>query len=157
MEYFWLAVAFLILVALLWRPFQKNVLGALDARSERIRKELDEAQRLNEEARTMLAKYQRQLHEGEALAQEILERAETERQRLEARLRRDFEALTERRGQQATDRIAQEEARAVAEVRSRAASLAVRATRTIITERLTPEQTDRLMQGAVQEVTKKLA
>ena len=60
-EYFWLAAAFIILLALIWRPFRRGVLGALDARSERIRKELDEAQRLHEEAKTLLARYQRQL------------------------------------------------------------------------------------------------
>jgi F-type H+-transporting ATPase subunit b len=157
MEYVWLAVALLILIVLVWKPFNRTVLGALDARSERIRKELEEAQRLHEEARTMLARYQRQLHEGEELAREITERAEAERQRLEKRLRTDFEALTERRTQQALDRIAQEEARALADVRARAASLAVRATRTILTERLEEGEAQRVMQRAVGEVTKKLA
>ena len=48
------------------------LLGALDAAREKIRSELDEAQRqLHEEAKALLAKYQRQLAEGEKLAGEI--------------------------------------------------------------------------------------
>jgi F-type H+-transporting ATPase subunit b len=156
-EYVWLTLAVILLIIMVWRPVSRVTRNALDGRSERIRKELDEAQRLHEEARSMLARYQRQLHEGETLAKEILERAEAERQRLEARLRSDFEALTERRTQQALDRIAQEEARTVAEVRARAASLAVRAARTLLSEKLDPEQTDRIMSEAVGEVTRKLA
>ena len=46
------------------------------AAAEKIRSELDEAQRLHEEAKALLAKYQRQLHEGEALAAEIVAQAE---------------------------------------------------------------------------------
>lgn len=139
------------------KPFKEKVLGALDSRSEKIRHELDEAQRLHEEAKAMLARYQRQLHEGEKLAEEIIARAETERQRMEARMRADLEALNERRTQQALERIAQEEARALAEVRARAADLAVRATREVMTERLSGDQAGKLMQGAIEEVTRKLA
>jgi F-type H+-transporting ATPase subunit b len=157
MEYVWLAVALLILVALVWRPFQRSVLGGLDERSERIRKELDEAQRLHEEAKSMLARYRRQLHEGEELARDISERAETERRRLEERMRADFQAITERRTQQALDRIAQEEGRAVGELRTRAASLAVRATRELLTERLDEAEAQRMMRNAVGEVQRRLA
>ncbi|MCL6609820.1 MAG: threonine--tRNA ligase, partial [Geminicoccaceae bacterium] len=87
MEYVWLTVALVILIVLVRKPFQEHVLGALDARAERIRRELDEAQRLHEEAKALLAKYQRQLYEGESLAQEILERVDVEQRRLEARMR----------------------------------------------------------------------
>lgn len=150
-------IALAILVFLLWKPFKQNVLGALDRRSEKIRQELDEAQRLHEEAKQLVAKYQRQLHEGESLAREIVEHADTERARLEAKMRQDLETMTERRIQQAEERIQQEEVRALQEVRARAADLAVRATRQVLTERLQGEQVQRTMQGAITEVTKKLA
>lgn len=157
MEYFWLAVALLILVVLLRKPFQEHVLGALDARAAQIRRELDEAQRLHEEAKALLAKYQRQLHEGEGLAREILERVEVEQRRLEARMREEMKAATERRTEQALERIAQEEARAVQEVRARAADLAARATREVLAERLQGELVQDLMRKAVSEVQRRLA
>ncbi|HET6469475.1 MAG TPA: F0F1 ATP synthase subunit B [Geminicoccaceae bacterium] len=157
MEYFWLAVALLILVALLWRPVKKNVIGALDARAARIRSELEEAQRLHEEAKALLAGFQRQLHEGESLAAEIRELAETERVRLEAQLRAEYEATVERRTRQAMDRIAQEEARALQEVRARAADLAARTTRRLISERLDGPQAQKLLGNAIDEVQQKLA
>ena len=157
MEYFWLTVALVILILFVRKPFQQHVLGALDARAERIRRELDEAQRLHEEAKALLAKYQRQLHEGENLAQEILERVDVEQRRLEARMREEMRSATERRTQQALERIAQEEARAVQEVRNRAADLAVRATRELLAERLQGELVQDLMRKAVNEVQRRLA
>ncbi len=156
MEYLWLTVALVILVLLLKKPFEQHVLTALDARAERIRRELDEAQRLHEEAKALLAKYQRQLHEAEGLAGEILERVDAESRRLEAKMREEVRSLTERRTQQALERIAQEEARAVQEVRARAAELAVRATRELLTERLQGPLVQDLMRKAVAEVQRRL-
>lgn len=154
---FWLAIALIILIVALWKPASRGILGALDARSARIRQELDDAKRLHEEAKALVAKYQRQLHEGEELAAEILERAETESTRLEAKMREDFDLTVKRRTQQAMDRIAQEEQRALMEVRTRAADLAVRTTRKLLTEQLGPQQAQRLIGAAIEDVGRKLA
>ena len=152
-----LLIALIILVVLVWKPFKRNVLGALDARAEKIRAELDEAQRLHEEAKALLAKYQRQLHEGEKLAADIVAQAEAERARLEQRMRADFEAAVKRRTEQARDRIAQEEQKAVAEVRARAADLAVRTARRLLAERMGEQEAQAMIQSAIQDVSRKLA
>jgi F-type H+-transporting ATPase subunit b len=152
-----LLVALVVLVAALWKPARKALIGGLDARAESIRRDLDEAQRLHEEAKALLARYERQLHEGEKLAAEIAEQAEAERGRLEARMRAELEVAIKARTQQATDRIAQEEARAIQEVRARAADLTVRTTRRLLGERLGPAEAQRLLGGAIEEVGKKLA
>jgi F-type H+-transporting ATPase subunit b len=92
-----LLVCLIILVVWVWKPAKKAVLGALDARAEKIRSDLDEAQRLHEEAKALLAKYQRQLGEGEELAAGIAAQAEVQRQRFEAKMRGDFELAVKRR------------------------------------------------------------
>lgn len=153
---FWLLVALVILVVMLWRQIQTKVLPALDARAAKIRADLDEAQRLHEEAKALLAKYQRQLHEGEKLAAEIVRRAEVEQQRLEARMKADYEALVARRSQQAEERIQQEETRALARVRAAAAELAVAATRRVLTERIGAEEGKAILARSLEEVRIKL-
>lgn len=153
---FWLLVALVILIVLLRKPFQQHVLGGLDARAAKIRNELDEAKRLHEEAKQLLAKHQRQLHEGESLAADIRDRAAADTARLEARLREEFELLVQRRTQLAEERIAQEAGRAVAEVRARAADLAVATTRRLLTEKLGGDAAQRVMQASIGEVARKL-
>jgi F-type H+-transporting ATPase subunit b len=151
-----LLVALVILVVAVWGPVKKAVLGALDGRAEKIRQELDEAQRLHEEAKAMLAKYERQLHEGEKLAGEITAQAEAQRQRFEERMRADYEAAVKRRTELAMERIQQEENQAVQEVRARAADLAIRTTRRILTQRLGGEEVQRLVARSIEEVKRKL-
>ena len=111
-------ICLIILIVLIWKPVKKAVLGALDARADKIRSDLDEAQRLHEEAKSLLAKYQRQLHEGEQLATDILAQAEAQRQRFEEKMRADYDLAMKRRTTLAMERIAQEEAQAVQEVRA---------------------------------------
>ena len=152
-----LLVALVILVVALWKPAKRMVLGTLDGRAERIRAELDEAQRLHEEAKALVAKYQRQLQEGEKLAAEIVSQAEGERARLEEKMRSDYDAAVKRRTEQAMDRIAQEEQRALSEVRARAADLAVRTARRLLTERVGQSEAQGLIQGAIRDVSRRLA
>jgi F-type H+-transporting ATPase subunit b len=151
-----LFVAVIILIVLVAKPFRQHVLGALDARSARIRAELDEAQRLHEEAKAMLAKYQRQLGEGEKLAADIVAQAETERARLEERMRTDFEAAVKRRRDQAMDRIAQEEQKALAAVRAHAADLAVRTARRLVIERTSDDEARAMVKRAIEDVDRTL-
>jgi F-type H+-transporting ATPase subunit b len=152
----WLLIALIILAVLVWKPFKQSVLGGLDKRAMDIKRELDEAKRLHEEAKELLARHRRQLHEGESLAADIEARAAAETERLEQRLKADFEQLVERRTQQAEDRIAQEQARALADVRARAADLTVATTRRLLTEKLGGDTAQRVMQASIGEVTKKL-
>ena len=119
--------------------------------------DLDEAQRLHEEAKALLAKYEGQLHEGERLAGEIATQAETQRERLEAKMRADYETALKRRTELAMERIQQEEARAMQEVRTRAADLAVRTTRRLLTERIGQDEAQSMVKSAIAEVGRKLA
>jgi F-type H+-transporting ATPase subunit b len=152
----WLLVALIILAVVVWKPFKLHVLGGLDKRALQIKSELDEAKRLHEEAKEMLARHRRQLHEGKSLAADIQAQAEAETERLQQRLKDEFEQLVERRTRQAEERIAQEEARAMAEVRGRAADLTVATTRKLLTEKLGGDAAQRVMQASIGEVTKKL-
>ena len=152
----WLLVALIILAVVVWKPFKLHVLGGLDKRALQIKSELDEAKRLHEEAKEMLARHRRQLHEGKSLAADIQAQAEAETERLQQRLKDEFEQLVERRTRQAEERIAQEEARAMAVVRGRAADLTVATTRKLLTEKLGGDAAKRVMQASIGEVTKKL-
>ena len=152
-----LAIALVILIAAIYRPLTRAVFGALDSRAERIKHELEEAQRLREEAQSMLANYQRKLHEGEAQAKAIVDHAHEEAQRLERLSREQLEQRLQRRTQQATDRIAAAESRALQDVRAQAAQLSVRATRELLRSRLQGDQARAVLDRSLEEVRRELA
>jgi F-type H+-transporting ATPase subunit b len=152
-----LLIALAILIAVIWKPVSKIVFGALDGHAAKVRAELDEAKRLREQAQTMLAEHQRKLEGGEDHAKTIVEHAREEAERQSERHRAELAATLERRTQQAVDRIAQAETRALSEVRAHAATLVVRTTERLLREQLNEQHAQTLLEGAIEEVGKKLA
>lgn len=154
-EEFWVAVAFALFVALLFRPVRRLITGALDKRAARIKEELDEAVRLREEAQALLASYQRKQRDAVKEAEEILARAREDAGRQAARARKELDADLARRRERAIDRIARAEGEAVQEVRRLAADLALKATRRLIAEKLDEKHEAKLVGEAIAEIGKK--
>jgi F-type H+-transporting ATPase subunit b len=152
-----LLVALITLIAIVYKPLSRIILGALDGHTAKVRSELDEARRLRDEAQGLLAEHQRKVAAGEDQAKAIVERARTEAERLTQRHQFEIEASLQRRTEQAMDRIAREEARALQEVRARAATLAVRTTERLLADQLDGQRAQTLLDDAISEVGRKLS
>jgi F-type H+-transporting ATPase subunit b len=151
------ALALVVLIVLIFRPLSRTAVGALDGHAAKVRAELDAAKRLREEAQSLLANYQRQLANGEDQARAIIEHARVESERQIERQRAELEASLKRRTEQVTGRIAQEEARAVQELRAYAATLAIRTTERLLRERVDGPQAQALLDGAIQQLGRRLS
>lgn len=146
---FWVLVAFVIAVAFLIYKVRGIVTGALDARAAKIKSELDEAQRLREEAQTKLAEYQRKQRDALKEAEAIVAYAKAEAERVAAQGARDLDAAVERRQRLATEKIALAEAKALAEVRNTAVDLAIAAVGHVLAQDLDPARRSALIDEAI--------
>ncbi len=153
---FWVAVAFVIFVALVFKRARQIVNGALDRRAEAIRAQIEEARHLREEAQNRLYEYRRRQRDAIKEAEEIVARARQDAERQQARARADLEALLARRREQALEKIARAEADAVRQVRALAADLAVAATRRVLAEELSGPRGAALIDQAIGELPQKL-
>jgi F-type H+-transporting ATPase subunit b len=153
---FWVTIALVIFLLLVLRRIIRVVVVALDDRAEKIRNRIDDASRMAEEAQALLASYERKQRDATEEAEAILAGARREAERLSADAREDLERALKRREAQAMERIAQAEKAAVAEVRARAVDVAIEATRRLLAQRLTPKQSDDLINSAISELPKKL-
>jgi len=153
---FWVAVSFLVFVVLAAKPVSGALTGALDARSARIRSELEEAQALREEAQKTVAEFKRKQHDALKEAEQILDHAMVEAKRLRERSERDLEAALERREQAALDKIAQAEAQALQEVRDQAIEVALVATAKLIAENLGQGRSGAMIDQAISDLSGKL-
>jgi F-type H+-transporting ATPase subunit b len=130
---FWVGISFLIFLGILVYVKVPGMLAkALDDRAEAIRKELDGARRLREEAQDLLADYQRKQREAETEAQQIIEGARREAEALKAEGERSMKEALARRTRLAEDKIARAEAQAMAEVRAAAVEAATAAAERIV-------------------------
>jgi F-type H+-transporting ATPase subunit b len=153
---FWVLLAVVVFFVLVWKPGRRAIIGALDARAERIRQELDAARSLREEAERALAAYRKRQQEGAAEAQAIIVHAKEEAERITAQSRRDLDDALRRREVLAQERIAQEEAKALAEIRGIAVDVAISAARQVIAALLDERRSVALIDDAIAALPRQL-
>jgi F-type H+-transporting ATPase subunit b len=154
---FWVAVAFVIFVALAAKLGAFTALGSgLDKRGARIAGELAEAKRLRVEAEMLLASYEKRRQEAEAEAAAIIAQAKVEAERLAKEAEEKLADFVIRRQKTAEQKIAQAEADATREVRSAAAEAAVRASEIVLRGRSTGEAGRSLLAKSLDEIKSKL-
>ena len=154
---FWVAVAFVIFAAIVWKVGGfKALTEGIDSRGRRIRAELDEAKRLREEAAGVLADYKRRRGEAEQEAQEILASAREEAQRTADEAHARMEDFVRRRTAAAETKIAQAETQAMAQVRAAAADAAIEVSETILREKMAGDAAQNLIAQSLADVRRKL-
>lgn len=153
---FWVAVSFVIFVALVAKPIARGVLGGLDAHAEKIRAQLDEARELHEEAQKTLAEYKRKQRDAVKDAEAIVSHAKEEAERMRVRADERLQDSIARREQAAKEKIAQAEAAALKQVRGEAVDIAIAAAAKLIEDKLDGKQADALAKQAIDDLPNRL-
>ncbi len=123
----------LVFFAIVWRLGAfKTLFGQLDNRAEAIRKELEEAVSLREQAAQALSVAERRQQEADTAAEDIVLAAKKEAKAILEDARRQLAERIARREAQAEARIARAEAEAADQVRRAAADAATEAARRIL-------------------------
>lgn len=153
----WVFIALLVFLGIVaYLGVFGRIIAAVDARGEKIRAQLDEARRLREEARTLLADYQRRQTEAETEANAIVEQARREAAALAAEAKTRTEDYVRRRTRAAETRIRQAEQQAVAEVKARAIEIATSAVSDVLRQRADGPESARLTREAIERTVRHL-
>jgi F-type H+-transporting ATPase subunit b len=154
---FWVALGFFAFLGLLgYLGVHRMLAKTLDDRAVRIKAELEEARKLKNDAAALLADYQRKRHEAESEAQDIIDGAKAEAERLAVEAKAKIDEFVLRRTQMAETKIAQAEAQAAADVRGAAAEAAVAAAEKILAQQAKGKLAADLVAKGIDDVRKKL-
>ena len=145
-------VAFLILLAVLYKYAWGPILSGLQAREEKIRNDLSEAERANAEAKQNLEQYKQQLAEALAEARKVLEKAREDGEQLRQRLRSETEDVLAQQRQRASDEIRLAKQEAVEELYAKAANLATAVAGKILQREIGDQDTQRLVDESLNEL-----
>ncbi|EFM56440.1 MULTISPECIES: F0F1 ATP synthase subunit B [Brucella] len=150
---FWAFIALVIFVAIVVYMKVPGMVGrTLDERADRIKKELEEARTLREEAQQLLAEYHRKRKEAEKEAGDIVASAEREAKALLEEAKRATEEYVARRNKLAEQKIATAETDAINAVRASAVELAVAAAGSILAEKVDAKAAGNLFNDALAQV-----
>jgi F-type H+-transporting ATPase subunit b len=154
---FWVAVAFFLFVGLLvYLKVPGMIAGALDERADAIRKELDEARRLREDAQDLLADYQQKQRRADEEAKAIVQQAEVEAQAIKEQSEKALKESIERRSRIAEEKIARAEAQALSEVRGAVIEAATSAAEKVLAGKVKGDAANGLVDQSIRDLRSKL-
>ena len=155
--HFWVGVAFIVFLGILvYAGVHSLAWKHLGEAGDKVRAQLDEANRLREEAQALLARIQADREVAEKQSAEILANAEEQAKRMQAEAQERLAEQIERRGQLAERRIATAEAQAAAEVKAAAGELAAQMAEQVLTARIAGAKSDPLIDSAISQLAGKL-
>lgn len=152
----WVALSFILFALIAFKLGRKSVVGALDARINEVKQEIETAERLRVEAQELLAQYQRKQRDTEKEAKDIISRAKKQAEIMAKASEADLEETMTRREAQLTDRLKRLEENAIAEIRNHAADIAMAATTEVIAQTLDEKTNSDLNNQTISNLSKNL-
>ncbi len=151
-EIIWGFLSFVVLFVLMQRFAFPAVQKAMEARSDRIRENLEEAERVKTEAQGILEEYQRQLSDARNESNRIIEEARQTAEQLRRDLMQRAEAEVGELRQRTQDDIRAAQERATADLQSRVAVLAIELAEKVVESSLDRDANLRLIERYIEQV-----
>lgn len=148
----WTVIAFGITFFVLRRYAFGPIQKAIDARRERIRESIEEADRAREEARKLLEEHRALIARARTDAEEILAEARRVTEAQRERVREETEADRQRRLEETRRQIEAETQRALQQIRAEVANLSLIAAQKVTGKVLTDADQRRLIDEAIAEL-----
>ena len=151
-EMIWGIGAFLVVLFFMWKFAYPAVKKTMEARTERIRTNLDDAERVRTEAEGILEEYQRQLNDARSEANRIIEEARQTADSLRRDLMTRAEAEVAELRQRAQEDLRASHERALAELRTTVAGIAIEAAEVVVRHNLDRQTNLQLVEDFISQV-----
>jgi len=138
---FWVALSTVIFAVVAYKLGRVPLLKMLDDRTDKIRHELDEAERLRVEAQELLARYKRQHEDAVKEAEQIIVDARKQALDLQTAAEKALKDDLNRKEKQFTERLQRMEQSAIESVRDKMVDVTMTATKDVLTSTLSSKKT----------------
>ena len=149
----WVALGFVIFIALVWKKAGLAISDLLDKRVQKIKNDLEEAESLRIEAEKELKKFKGMQKEAINDAKRIVADAQVAADRILSAANEKANESIKRREAQAEAKIAAAEAAVISELRTKAASIAISASKEILSSELNGELNSSIIDDSVSQIT----
>lgn len=154
---FWVALSFLLFIAMAYRFGRMTVLRQLDSRIDEVRKKIATAESLRVEAQEMLAQYQRKQRDAIRDAEKIIDAAKVNAARIRKQAEADLDESLARREQMMVARIERMQQDALGEIQERAADLAIAAAEELVAGKLDKNANAALVEESIRDISSRLS
>jgi F-type H+-transporting ATPase subunit b len=148
----WVAIAFVIFIALVWRKASKAITGILDSRSLLIENELKEAKSLKEEALEELRKSLQSQKNISNEAEQIIKDAQDVAKKIREDANVRCSEIIKRREEQATQKIMALETEAVNNIKKITGSIIIESSKVFIESNLDKKENNNIISKSSNQI-----
>ncbi len=148
----WTTFTFILVAFILYKFAWSKIIKALDEREERIKSNIEEAQKLKQEAENKFQEYQNKLADLKEEAQSLLSEAKKDAEHLRNSIIQKAKTEAEELRRRAQKEINLAKESAIQEIHKYAIDLSMEITRKVISKSLTEEEHKRILSEVLQNL-----
>ena len=152
---FWVAVSFFLFVGvLLYFKVPQKIFTILDESINKIRKDIEEAEKLKEEAKNILSEYESRLDKSKVEIDLMIKNAQKESESNIIKINDQFHKIFENRKKMAEEKIKQMKLQATKDIKNYSVEVAIIALEKIIKNSIDKKKLDKIYVSSVNEAKK---
>ena len=152
---FWVAVSFIIFVGIIiYLKVPQKVDKSLNESIKKIKEDLDNAERLKDEAKNILSEYDLKLSESKNEIKNLIQNAKNQSEKNIIKTNEEFHNLVENRKKAAEEKIKQMKNQAIKDVRNSCVEIAIMSAQKIIKNSIDKKKLDKIYVSSIEETKK---
>jgi F-type H+-transporting ATPase subunit b len=148
----WTIITFIVLVLILWKAAWKPIVEALDARAEKVRFDIDNAERSRQEAEQLLAQHREMMNNAKNEAAQIAARSKEEAEKVKNDIIEKAHAEAKNIADRAVKEIEGAKDKALADIKTEVVNLSTEIASKILGKNLKPEDQKDLVEDAIDKI-----
>jgi len=149
---FWVMISFFIFVGLLvYFKIPQKVKTILDENISNIKNEIDEADKLKEDAKNILTEHEKKISNSKTEVKLMVDKANEDAEKNVIRTNQDFHKLMENRKKNAEERIKQLKNQALKDIKNTSVKIALESVEKLIKNSLDKSKLDKIYASSIEE------
>ena len=149
---FWVMISFFLFVGLLiYFQIPQKIRTALDENILNIKNQIDDADKLKEDAKNILTEHEKKISNSKAEMKSMITKASEEAEKNIIKTNRDFHNLMENRKKNAEERIKQLKNQALKDIKNTSVRIAIESVEKLLKNSLDKSKLDKIYMSSVEE------
>ena len=149
---FWVAVSFFIFLGILiYFKIPKKIKDVLNENILNIKNQINEAEKLKEEAKNILSEHEKKISNSKAEVKSMLDKANEDSERNILKTNKEFHGLMENRKKNAEDRIRQMIDQALKDIKNASVKIAVESVEKLLKNSIDKSKLDKIYLSSLEE------
>ena len=149
---FWVAISFIIFIGLiLYFKIPEKVRSVLDENINNIKKQINTAEELKEEAKNILSEHEKKISNSKSEIKSMIDNANSEAEKNILKTNKEFHKLMDSRKRNAEERIRQMKDQAFKDIKNASVKIAIESVGQLLKNSLDKSKLDKLFVASIEE------